>query len=516
MGLDIRIRDLQLHHIPDSHLTAEIRAGELVGITGANGAGKTEFLRLIAGLLRPKTMGEIVIDGFDPFHGRDLEKLHRRIGFLQQSPKDTMVFSQMIQDAPFGPENQAVESDVIRKRWEGLRGRLLKDIPERQAFDTLSGGQQQKAALMSVLMLRSQVLLLDEPFSMLGKAEGREVLKLILRLAKRNQQTVLLVSHDPWVLKHMDRVFLLKDGMLREKRGKKRSVEVSGTGSESGIGATEELRGDGTGITASASEAGAQEPGPVNPLEQFTTVQEFPAGTEAKNGKLSWVIRKRPTSQRLLLRMSGVTAGYGRNMVIRDFSAVVCPGGYYEISGGIGSGKSTLCKLMNGTQFASSGEICVASRKEAAGEAMLRLPLAGEKRKRWFKSEGPSLAEVRRIVGYAMQSPEDQLFETSVIFDVMYGPLRAGRTAIEARQDAEAALRELQVPESVWERKPETLSRGEQRRVAIAGILAVRPEVLVLDEPFAGLDEAGCEVIRNMIENYVNQDRAVVVTTHAC
>ena len=113
-----------------------------------------------------------------------------------------------------------------------------------------------------------------------------------------------------------------------------------------------------------------------------------------------------------------------------------------------------------------------------------------------------------------MQSPEDQLFETSVIFDVMCGPLHAGRRAMEARQDAEEALREMEIPETLWERRPERLSAGEKRRVAIAGILAMHPRVLILDEPYAGLDAEGCWIIRKTIRNYVNQNRAVVVTTH--
>ena len=479
MGLDIRIKGLQLHHIADSRLDAEIKAGEIVGITGANGAGKTEFLRMIAGILRPGTMGEIMIDGLDPFHERDLEKLHRRIGFAQQSPKDTIVFSRMIQDAPFGPENQAVDPEVIRKRWEGLKNRLIKDVPEEQDFDTLSGGQQQRASLVSVLMLRSQILLLDEPTSMLGKREGREVLQLLLRLAKRSDQTVLLVSHDPEILKKTDRVLLLSEGRLRRIRKSELPAGTAGSGSPTDGDA--DLSGR-LGMDKDDGTAGTRE-----------------------EGHLRWVMKKQPDLATPLITLRDVSVRFGKKQVVEHFSAVACPGGYYELVGGTGSGKSTLCKLMNGTLFANSGDVTVDG---------IRLPLAGQKRKTFFSKKGIQLGSVRRFAGYAMQSPEDQLFETSVIFDVMYGPLRAGRTAMEARQDAEAALRQLQVPEVLWERRPERLSAGEQRRVAIAGILAVQPQVLILDEPYAGLDAAGCQVIRKLIESYVNQQKAVIVTTH--
>ncbi|MBR0145298.1 MAG: ATP-binding cassette domain-containing protein [Eubacterium sp.] len=526
MGLDIRIKNLQFHHVPGSRVDAEIRAGEVVGITGANGAGKTEMLRLIAGILRPKSMGEIMIDGLDPFHGRDLEKLHRRIGFLQQSPKDTMVFSKMIQDAPFGPENQAVDPDVIRKRWEGLKGRLLTGIPENRDFDTLSGGQQQRAALVSVLMLRSQILLLDEPTSMLGRKEGQEVLQLVLKLAKRSEQTVLLVSHDPEVLKRADRVLLLEGGTLRRVRKAEIAAITAAMGASAkapakasgrkGAGSEEEKTAGTTGATREGEKPDGSAPGQmaglVNPLDQFAyesktdPVNDSVAVTSRSGeGAVRWIMKKRPVSMSPMITLRDVTVRYGRNTVAEHFHAEVCPGGYYEMTGGTGSGKSTLCKLMNGTLFASAGEVVVNG---------MRLPMAGEKRKTFFGKKDPGLGAVRRFAGYAMQSPEDQLFETSVIFDVMCGPLHAGRRAMEARQDAEEALREMEIPETLWERRPERLSAGEKRRVAIAGILAMHPRVLILDEPYAGLDAEGCWIIRKTIRNYVNQNRAVVVTTH--
>lgn len=223
------------------------------------------------------------------------------------------------------------------------------------------------------------------------------------------------------------------------------------------------------------------------------------------DGSLRWIMKKQPDMATPLITLRDVSVRFGKKQVVEHFSAVACPGGYYELEGGTGSGKSTLCKLMNGTLFANSGDVTVNG---------IHLPPAGQKRKTFFNRKGIQLGPVRRFAGYVMQSPEDQLFETSVIFDVMYGPLRAGRTAMEARQDAEAALRQLQVPEALWERRPERLSAGEQRRVAIAGILAVKPQVLILDEPYAGLDTEGCQVIRKLIESYVNQKKAVIVTTH--
>ena len=484
MGLGIRIKELQLNHVSGSKISCEIRSGELVGITGPNGAGKTELLRYISGLQRTRSMGEIVINGLDPFHARDLEKLHGSIGFALQSPDETMVFSSIQRDAAFGPENQAVEPDIIRKRWEGLRSRLLADIPEGQRFETLSGGQKQRAALVSVLMLRAKLLLLDEPLSMLGEDEGREVLSLILALAKRNEQTVILVSHDPKVLSRMDRVLCLKDGRLRERKRPGEDAEETETEKE-----TEET---------------SSEPYPDDEDEK-TRVNPYPVKRQTRGP--DWIVQKTPDSVESLVSMRDVSFRYGKNLVLEGVSLDISPGGIYLISGGTGFGKSTLCKLMNGTLAATGGRIQVGN---------IRLPLARENRK-WSLFSGKKsvpMAKVRRFVGYAMQYPEDQFFESTVRKDVMYGPLRAGLPASVAKQHAEEALRTLRVPERLWDRRPEKISGGEQRRVALAGILAMKPKVLVLDEPFAGLDPEGIRIVKELIRNYVNQGKAVVITTH--
>ena len=486
MGLGIKIKELQLHHVPDSSLSCEICAGELVGITGPNGAGKTEMFRYLAGLNRTETMGEIVMDGLDPFHARDLEKLHRRIGMVCQNPEDTMVFSGLMQDAAFGPENQAVASETIQKRWEGLKGRLLSDVPEHMEFPFLSGGQQQRAALTSVLMLRSELLLLDEPFSMLGQAERRETLKLLLRLAKRNGQTVLLISHDPEVLRKMDRVLRLKNGQLKESKVKELFAEKEHAGEETGTP-------DGTG-------------------ESDRTFHSAKTGKTGKSGKtgadgLDWIVHNEPEESEVLASLKDVSFRYGKNQVLAHFSAEIRRGGYYELCGNVGSGKSTLCKLINGILKTNSGQITVGG---------IELPRAGRRKENGFLrvKNFPSISKVRRFAGYVMQQPEDQLFASTVLQDVMYGSLQAGRAPETAEKDAEEALHILGVSKLLWNRRPDTLSGGEQRLVAIAGILTLRPEILILDEPFAGLDPESQERIRRMIQSYVNSDHAVLITSH--
>jgi energy-coupling factor transport system ATP-binding protein len=478
MGLPIKMIGLQLNKVPDSSLSMEIRPGERIGLTGDNGAGKTSLLRYFACLDRPEAMGQLLIDGKDPFHARDMEKLHKEVAFLLQEPQNGMVFSRVTEDAIFGPENLMVEPEVIRKRWQGLADKLLSgiggsDLARDVDFRTLSGGQQQRVALTSALMMRSSLLLLDEPFSMLGHGEAMEILSFLLSMSKRLEQTMILVSHDLEVLSKMDRVLCLTEGKLTEISLGKRKTSPE-----------EKNSSDHTGEA----------------IPRLIRV----AGLDTREVR------------RPVITLSDVSFSYTGKEVLSGFSGSLYPGFYYRLEGMSGSGKTTLLRLMNGTLAADEGEITVKGKL---------LPRKGEGKgglfRRMAKNDGKSgdgteadLRQVRQVVGYVMQRPERQLFASTVLDDVMYGPLRKGKEKEEARKDAEDALLMLGISEELFNRRPETLSGGEMRRVAIAGVLAMKPEVFLLDEPFAGLDSGGAGILEQVLMEYVRSGRTVVVTGH--
>ena len=484
MGLQIKMIGLQLNRVPDSSLSLEIRPGERIGLTGDNGAGKTSLLRYLACLDRPEAMGQLLLDGKDPFHARDMEKLNKEVAFLLQEPQNGMVFSRVTEDAIFGPENLMVDPEVIRKRWQGLSDKLLSGIGGSEMsrdvdFRTLSGGQQQRAALTSALMMRASLLLLDEPFSMLGHDEGMEILSFLLNMSKRLEQTMILVSHDPEVLSKMDRVLRLSDGQLTEISVEKNDREE---------GRVAEQKGE--------------------PIPRFIRV----AGLDTREVR------------RPVITLSDVSFSYGGKPVISHFAGSLYPGFYYHLTGMTGSGKTTLLKLMNGTLAADEGEIAVKGkplpRKDEKKTGLFRRAPEKSAKSGTGTNADPNersmadLRQVRQVVGYVMQRPERQLFATSVLDDVMYGPLKRGKDKEEAKKDAEDALLMLGISEELFTRRPETLSGGEKRRVAIAGVLAMKPEVFLLDEPFAGLDPEGAEMLEQVLMEYVRLGRTVVVTCH--
>jgi len=506
LGIGVKLIGMQLNTVPGAVLDLDIKPGERIGLTGVNGGGKSSLLRYLACLSRPVAMGQLLLDGMDPFHAHDNEKLRRKLAFLLQEPEKGVVFSRVSQDAVFGPENLAIAPEVIRKRWMGLAGKLLNrgDLsPEKMNYTELSGGQKQLAALVSVLMMRSELLLLDEPFAMLGDQDKTEIVHFLLQMTKRLEQTVVLVSHDPRVLRSMNRVYALENGRLEELgRVKGEWVrKADRTPYVFQFADTEEKpdeEREHSGETVGSPETG-KKPILIPPVTGQTGAEKA-EDTEERPEKPVFTRIAGVESVEVfapVITMHEVSFRYGSHGVLKDYSATIYPGIYYELSGGMGSGKSTICRLMNGTLLADEGEIRVKGT-----------PVPRKKEK------NSGLRQLRKTVGLVMQHPEDQLFAGTVLEDVMYGPLKSGKTKAEAKQDAEDALSILGIDSSLWTKAPVKLSGGERRRVAIAGILAMKPEVFILDEPFAGLDAQGSYILREVLKEYVRQGKTVIVTTH--
>ncbi|WP_100487358.1 energy-coupling factor transporter ATPase [Sporolactobacillus pectinivorans] len=202
-----------------------------------------------------------------------------------------------------------------------------------------------------------------------------------------------------------------------------------------------------------------------------------------------------------VVKLKHVSYCYGRGtpfekMALKDLSLSVEPGDFIGIIGHTGSGKSTLIRHMNGLLRPDQGEVLV------DGENIWKHPA--------------NIQSIRFKVGLVFQYPESQIFEDTVLKDIIYGPKNMGLSDQEALDKARAAIDLVGLDESYLERNPFQLSGGELRRVAIAGVMAMEPSVLVLDEPTAGLDPEGRKRIFDQIENYrLRTGRAVIIVSHS-
>lgn len=196
----------------------------------------------------------------------------------------------------------------------------------------------------------------------------------------------------------------------------------------------------------------------------------------------------------------GFTYGAGTpfaSEALHDINVTIPDGSYTAIIGHTGSGKSTITQHLNALVQPTVGQVRI-------GEAVVSAD-----------SKPKDLKKIRQRVGMVFQFPEGQLFEETVLKDVMFGPMNFGDDEATAREKAEAALAAVGIASTLFERSPFELSGGQMRRVAIAGVIAMKPEVLVLDEPTAGLDPKGRMEMMSMFDRlYRDQGLTIVLVTH--
>ncbi len=198
----------------------------------------------------------------------------------------------------------------------------------------------------------------------------------------------------------------------------------------------------------------------------------------------------------MLIELKNITYTYGKDTVyemkaLNGIDLSVDEGEFIALIGHTGSGKSTLIQLLNGLIAPTEGQIFYEGRD--------------------IHSEGYDLRSLRTKVGLVFQYPENQLFENDVLTDVCFGPKNQGLSEEECKERARQALMRVGIPEELFEKSPFELSGGQKRRVAIAGILAMKPKVLILDEPTAGLDPQGRDAILSEAERLHREEKVTII-----
>ena len=423
-----------------------------------NGSGKSTLAKIIAGLVAPDS-GYVELCGEKVFENTtayaDAYKNARKyIGALFQSPEDQIITTITEEDVAFGLENLQCPQKTMHKHInEALKTVHMED--KRYADpSTMSGGQQQRVALASAIAMNSKLLVLDEPTSMLDSFARKDVDALFDNLHK-NGTTIVQITHNFEECKRANRILLLENGILKE---------VSFTGLKTYFSHIELANNHVTNMS------------------------------ESKNLPDS---RRKENKPDIAVEISGLTVQYDKTSpaVIEDYSLTVTSGETVAIMGENGCGKSTLAKTMCGLLKANSGNITVHGISVRA------------------KTSRIIRQKLHQTIGYVMQLPEQQLFADTVRNDVAYGPKNFGLKGNALKERVDETLRLLNL-ENLAEKSPFALSGGQQRLVAIAGVLACKPRVLVLDEPTAGLDFEAALRIREILEMLHNQGVTIILITH--
>ncbi len=481
-----------------SDVSLEINKGEHVAILGRNGSGKSTLARLINGLEIPAA-GDITVASYNTRDEEQSWEVRRRCGMVFQNPDNQIVATTVEEDVAFGPENLGVPSGEIRKAVDQSLAYVGLSEYAHKSPTELSGGQKQKLAIAGILAMQPECIILDEATSMLDP-EGREsFLALVLRLQKERQMTVINITQDMSEAAMADKVVVLHQG----------KVLLTGTPAEI-FHYVDEIREIGldvpahtaiakklcsrNGVELKVGSAATADLAEAAIRKNFTfddnspILSEIPNRVHDDNGNEDIILEARNISY------SYNAESFAPEEAIRDISFEVKRGEFFGVMGHSGSGKSTLIQHLNGLLRLQEGSLRVLDKD-------LR--------------KVKDIRALRRQVQVLFQYPEHQLFADTVREDIYFGPRKLAVPEDRIDDQVAYACRLAGVSDSWMERSPFELSGGEKRRVALAGILAMKPDILILDEPAAGLDPAGREEILDYLKELHRDGVTIIMVSHS-
>lgn len=499
----------------------EVEEGQFIAILGHNGSGKSTFARHINALLTPDE-GTLYVNGWDTKDESKLWQIRQNAGMVFQNPDNQIIATVVEEDVGFGPENLGVPTEEIWERVEKALSAVGMLEYRHSSPNKLSGGQKQRVAIAGVVAMKPKCIVLDEPTAMLDPNGRKEVLKTVKELNEKENVTVILITHYMNEVIDADKVFVMDKGKVvmegtpREIFANVEELKKLGLDVPQVTEVAHKLKGEGINLGncvlsikefkekykqvtgKDIASLNIKENAKKNDAEEQSEIRDNKI-VSLNNGDLDE--NSKDNHKKLILDAKKLTYIYEEGTAnekgaLNDVSINIHEGEFLAIIGHTGSGKSTLIQHLNGLMRADSGAIYFNGEDIYAKEF--------------------SMPFLRKHVGLVFQYPEHQLFETTVLEDVCFGPKNLGLSKDEVLDAAKKALKQVGLGEKYYEKSPFELSGGEKRRVAIAGVLAMNPEVLILDEPTAGLDPKGRDKILNQLKKLqTERNIAIVLVSHS-
>jgi energy-coupling factor transport system ATP-binding protein len=418
--------------------------------------GRVEVAGRLANLCRPREQAD-------------------RVGLLFQDFEAQLFCTRVDQEVAFGPENLGLERTELVQRVQNALARVGLGGLEYRDPGTLSGGQKQLLALAAALALEPQVLVLDEPTTDLDPLRVEELLEALGRLSEDQNLTLILLGADLRLTRNCTRIVLLHQGEVAADGPREevlREVEVL---RRLGLRPPE--------LPALFHDLG-ETPLPLT-LEAAAAQARGLGWERGHGGKTENDAPADAPRASELLALRKITFAYsGAGPIFQDFSYSLRQGELTAILGPNGGGKTTLVKLLRGLLKPQAGEV-------------------------WTGPEAQPL-----LVGFVFQNPDYQLFAEQVWEEVAFGPRQLGLAPEEINRRVETALTQVHLRDRAGE-DPFSLTKGQRQRLAVAGVLALGPQVIILDEPTTGLDHREQEDMLALIRELHGQGHTILMVTHS-
>lgn len=475
-------------------ISVTIEKGSYTAILGSNGSGKSTLAKIID-ILEVPDSGKVVIFGKDASDDNLFWDIRAHCCCVFQNPDNQIVGTIVEEDVAFGPENLGVPNPELRERVD----QALKDVGlyeyRHRETTALSGGQKQKLAIAGALAMQPDILILDEATAMLDPSSRDDFLTLVEKMRVEKGLTLITITHDMTEALRCDKLVIVNKGkavmegkpeeiFLSDKLwdyGLKRPVKFNFAFEIAKLtGSTltkEDLRSDESLI--SALTAMLKKPG--------IKIPEISEDTKTQDEK------------DIIMSVKGLSYTYDGNdaKAIEDINLDIRRGEVLGIVGESGCGKTTLISHMNAIFRPSVGDIIIHTKD---GDLSCR--------------NKKDTMKIRQNVGLVFQYPEYQLFEETVFKDICYGLKKMGIEKTKMHKMAYDAALMVGLSNDEVNSSPFELSGGQKRRAAMAGVLAMQPGILVLDEPASGLDPRGRQEMFAIIKKLRDSGTTIILVSH--
>lgn len=477
-------------------VTLDVASGEALAIMGPTSSGKSTLALILAGLAPEMTggqlRGQVLVDGLDATK-TPAAQLSTHLGLVFQEPERQLFNMTVADEVAFGLEGLGLPPAEIRQRMAWALARVgLSGLEDRAPWQ-LSGGQQKRLAIASILALRPPILILDEPMAGLDPAGRREVAAVLSELKTLTGATVIVFDLDAeFVARWANRVAILTDGQIA-LHGPPPAVFAE----------ADRLRALGLAVPQMAHLASQLRSPAFH--QPFLTAQEaaanltaqWTASPAAPLPPAAQLPEASPAAQATAdappaVALQDVSFSYTPSAVALTGVTLAIPKGQFVgLVGQNGSGKSTLARHLNGLLRAQSGVVTI------DGQAVGHRPVG----------------ELARTVGYVFQNPDHQIFAPTVREEIAFGPRNLGLRDAPLEQRVEDALRAFDL-QAVSSTPPAVLGYGLRRLVTIAAVWAMQPAIWVLDEPTTGLDARYTDLLLARLRTLHRAGHTILLITH--